>query len=181
MAIECKAKTGQGLYFDAEYSLTATGREDQAMVQENDDLLDALNGLGCGVEKVEGGVLVSLPGDYDEFIFERMGEWLYIGTTLMSPDEFEDSGQIASLDRFMLTLQHRNLGCHFSYDGTGYLTIGAELCPEQQQADEVLHTMEQISFVIDACLPLCDQVLATGEIPDHPEVDRAFGLNEKLH
>ena len=41
------------------------------MVQEKDDLLEALTGLGCGVEKVEGGVLVSLPGDDDEFIFER--------------------------------------------------------------------------------------------------------------
>ncbi len=151
------------------------------MVQENDDLLDGLIALGCGVEKAEGSVLVSLQGDYEEFIFERMGEWLYIGTTLMSPDEFEDSGQVASLDRFMLTLQHRNLGCHFSYDGAGYLTIGTELYPEQQQADEVLQTMEHISFVIDVCLPLFDQVLTTGGIPDHPEVDSAFGLNEKLH
>jgi hypothetical protein len=151
------------------------------MMQENDELLSGLIALGCGVEKDEGGVLVSLPGDYDEFIFERMGEWLYIGTTLMSPDEFDDSGQVASLDRFMLTLQHRNLGCHFSYDSAGNLTIGTELYPEQQQADEVLHTMEHISFVIDVCLPLCDQVLVTGAIPDHPEVDRAFGISDKLH
>lgn len=151
------------------------------MTRENDELLSGLIALGCGVEKAEGGVLVSLPDDYDEFIFERMGEWLYIGTTLMSADEFEGSQQLANLDRFMLTLQHRNLGCHFSYDGAGNLTIGTELYPEQQHADEVLHTMEHISFVIDVCLPLCDQVLADGEIPGHQEVDRAFGLSEKLH
>jgi hypothetical protein len=151
------------------------------MMQENDDLLSGLIALGCEVENAEGGTLVSLPGDYDEFIFERMGEWLYIGTTLMSPDEFEGEQQVAALDRFLLTLQHRNLGCHFSYDGAGYLTIGTELYPEQQHADEVLQTMEHIAFVIDVCLPFCDRVLETGEMPDEAEVDQAFGLNEKLH
>ncbi len=151
------------------------------MMQENDDLLSGLIALGCGVENAEGGTLVSLPDDYDEFIFERMGEWLYIGTTLMSPEEFEDSDNVAALDRFLLTLQHRNLGCHFSYDGAGYLTIGTELYPEQQHAGEVLQTMEHIAFVIDVCLPYCDQVLATGELPLDTEVDQAFGLHEKLH
>lgn len=143
--------------------------------------MDGLIALGCRVEMADGGSLVSLPGDYDEFICERMGEWLYIGTTLMTPDELDASSQVASLDRFMLTLQHRNLGCHFSYDGAGYLTIGTELYPERQQADEVLHTMEHIAFVIDVCLPFCDQVLATGQLPDDDDVDRAFGLSEKLH
>jgi len=151
------------------------------MTQENDELLKGLVALGCSVLTAEGAIFVSPRGDYDEFIFERMGDWLYIGTTLMPPNELEDSGQIASLDRFLLTLQHRNLGCHFSYDGADNLTIGVELYPEQQLADEVLQTMEHISFVIDVCLPLCEQVLATGLIPDHAEVDRAFGLSEKLH
>jgi hypothetical protein len=151
------------------------------MMQENDDLLNGLIALGCGVENADGGTLVSLPGEFDEFIFERMGEWLYVGTTLMSPDEFEDSEHVGNLDRFMLTLQHRNLGCHFSYDGAGYLTIGAELYPDQQRADEVLQTMEHIAFVIDVCLPFCDHVLATGDIPSDQEVDNAFGLSEKLH
>lgn len=153
----------------------------QDMAQENDKLLQDLAALGCGVTRIEDGVLVSLPNDYDEFIFERMGEWLYIGTTLMSPDEFAQSSQVASLDHFILNLQHRNLGCHFSYDDSGYLTIGTELHPERQQADDVLHILEHISFVIDVCLPLCDQVLASGMIPDHDEVDRAFGLSDKLH
>lgn len=151
------------------------------MQQNDDDLLEQLAALGCRVETANGGSLVSLPGDYDEFICERLGEWLYIGTTLMTPEELDDTQQVASLDRFMLTLQHRNLGCHFSYDGAGYLTVGTELDPERQQADEVLQTMEHIAFVIDVCLPFCDQVLATGDLPSDQEVDHAFGLSEKLH
>jgi hypothetical protein len=151
------------------------------MTQQNDELLTGLVELGCGVEPAEAGALVSLPGDVDEFIFERMGEWLYIGTTLMAVEEFEDSHYGASLDRFLLTLQHRNLGCHFSYDAAGYLTIGTVLYPEQQQVDAVMQAMEHICFVIDVCLPFCDLALETGEIAGDDEVDRAFGVSEKLH
>ena len=151
------------------------------MTQENNDLLTGLVKLGCGVEPADAGALVSLPGEDDEFIFEHMGEWLYIGTTLMSPDEFEDSAYSASLDRFLLTLQHRNLGCHFSYDAAGYLTIGTVLYPEQQQVDTVMQVMEHICFVIDVCLPFCDLALQTGEIATDDEVDQAFGVSEKLH
>jgi hypothetical protein len=151
------------------------------MTQQNEDLLTALATLGCGVQNVEAGALVSLPGDYDEFIFEHMGEWLYIGTTLMTPEEFAVSQHLASLDRFLLTLQHRNLGCHFSYDAAGYLTVGTVLYPEQQQVEAVMHTMEHICFVIDVCLPFCDLALETGSIADDEEVDKAFGISEKLH
>ena len=151
------------------------------MEKKDEALLNGLDALGCKVREVEGYTYVSLPDDYDEFVFERMGEWLYLGTTFMTPEELEDQEYIAALDRFLLELQHRNLGCHFSYDGSGYLTLGAELYPEQQHAQEVLHVMEQISFVIDASLSLCDEVLETGKLPSDREVDRAFGLLEKLH
>jgi len=55
---------------------------------------------------------------------------------------------------------------------------GAE---HRQLANEVMQTMGHITFVIDVCLPLFDQVLATGVLPDHAKVDQAFGLGEKLH
>ena len=44
-----------------------------------------------------------------------------------------------------------------------------------------MHVMEQISFVIDTCLSLCDAVLESGRLPTDREVDKAFGLLEKLH
>ena len=151
------------------------------MPTQKDALLDGLISLGCGVKTDDGFTLVTLPDDYDEFVFERLGEWLYLGTTLMTPDDFAASEYVAALDRFLLELQHRSLGCHFSYDGSGFLTIGTELYLNQQTAEEVLQTMEQIAFVIDACLPLCDRVLESGELPADREIDNAFGVSEKLH
>ena len=151
------------------------------MNQQHDELLSELKQLGCSVQNADAGALVTLPDDYDEFIFERMGEWLYIGTTLLTPDELDSSPHLARLDRFLLLLQHRNLGCHFSYDAAGYLTIGTVLYPEQQQVDSVMQTMEHICFVIDACLPLFDQTLETGDIANDDSVDRAFGIGDRLH
>ena len=151
------------------------------MTRHNDDLLDGLEALGCSIKSADGFTLVSLPDDYDEFVFEQLGEWLYLGTTLLTPEDFEASEYASALDRFLLELQHRSLGCHFSYDGSGFLTIGTELYLNQQSPEEVLQTMEQIAFVIDTCLPLCDQVLETGQLPDDKEIDSAFGVSENLH
>ncbi|MGD2172773.1 MAG: hypothetical protein PVI79_04785 [Gammaproteobacteria bacterium] len=151
------------------------------MTRQNNDLLNGLEELGCSIKTADGFTLVSLPDDYDEFVFEQLGEWLYLGTTLLTPDDFAASAHTATLDRFLLELQHRSLGCHFSYDGSGFLTIGTELYMNQQTAEEVLQTMEQIAFVIDACLPLCDRVLDTGELPADKEIDSAFGVGDKLH
>ena len=151
------------------------------MATKKDSLLESLASLGCGVKYADGFTLVTLPEEYDEFVFERLGEWLYLGTTLLTPEDFGGSDHTATLDRFLLELQHRSLGCHFSYDAASYLTIGTELALNQQQPEEVLQTMEQISFVIDACLPLCDQVLDSGELPADAEVDEAFGVSENLH
>ena len=151
------------------------------MDNNEDSLLNGLASLGCEVRDADGYVFITLPDEQDEFVYERMGEWLYLGTTFMTPEELEGAEHVSALDRFLLELQHRNLGCHFSYDGSGYLTLGAELYPEQQHAQEVLHVMEQISFVIDASLSLCDEVLESGSLPPDLEVDKAFGLLEKLH
>ena len=151
------------------------------MTPENDKLLISLIDQGCATKAIEGTTLISLPEDDAEFIFERMGNWLYLGTTFMAPEDFETSDYVSGLDRFLLELQHRNLGCRFSYDSAGYLTIGGELGPEQQQPDNVLQILEQILFVIESCILLCDQVLDTGDIPSDKEVDEAFGVNENLH
>jgi hypothetical protein len=148
---------------------------------KNNALLDGLKSLGCSIKTADGFTLVTLPDEYDEFVFEQLGEWLYLGTTLLTPEDLEASGYTAALDRFLLELQHRSLGCHFSYDGSGFLTIGTELYLNQQNSEEVLQTMEQIAFVIDTCLPLCDRVLETGELPADKEIDSAFGVSEKLH
>ena len=151
------------------------------MNPDPDKLLDELRSRGCQVKTVKQTTLISLPDEDGEFIFEQMGAWLYLGTTFMAPEEFEGSDHWPQLDRFLLELQHRNLGCRFSYDHAGYLTIGNELAPEQQHADEVLHQLEQILFVIESCILLCDQVLENGDIPGDREVDDAFGVNEHLH
>lgn len=151
------------------------------MKRDNDKLLDELVALGCGARQVDGAALVSLPDDDGEFIYERMGNWLYLGTTFLAADELEASAHVSRLDRFLLELQHRNLGCRFSYDQAGYITIGCDLAPEQQQAEKVMESLEHILFVIESSILLCDQVLDSGEIPDDREVDKAFGLNENLH
>ena len=151
------------------------------MKQLNDELLKQLISRGCTTKAIDGVTLISLPEDDAEFIFEPMGGWLYLGTTFMDPDEFETSEYEGQLNRFLLELQHRNLGCRFSYDGAGFLTIGGELDPEHQQADDVLQMLVQILFIIESCINLCDQVLDTGQIPSDREVDEAFGVNENLH
>ncbi len=151
------------------------------MTQGTDKLLEELTAFGCSVKVIKGTTLVTLPENEGEFIFEQMGEWLYLGTTFMAPEEFETSDHCGQLDRFLLELQHRNLGCRFSYDSAGFLTIGNELAPDQQQASDVLQQLEQILFVIESCILLCDNVLESGDIPGDREVDEAFGVNEALH
>jgi hypothetical protein len=151
------------------------------MKQNEDKLLDGLVALGCAAREIDGATLLSLPDDDGEFIYERMGNWLYLGTTFMAAEELEDSAYTSRLDRFLLELQHRNLGCRFSYDQAGFLTIGSDLGPEQQQAEKVMEILEHMLFVIESSILLCDQVLDSGEMPDDREVDEAFGLNDNLH
>lgn len=151
------------------------------MTKTKDELLDGLQALGCTIEHADGAIFVSLPGEEGQFVYDRFGGVLYLGATLMAPEEFAESEYVGKLDRFLLELQDRNLGCHFSYDKAGYLSVGAELNPDRQTADDLLQRMEQIAYVIDACIPMCDQVLDSGEIPDDGEVDEAFGLRERLH
>ncbi|MCP4471161.1 MAG: hypothetical protein GY815_10825 [Gammaproteobacteria bacterium] len=151
------------------------------MTQQNDELLNTLISRGCTTKAVDGITLISLPDDEAEFIFEPLGGWLYLGTTFMEPEEFEVSEHEGQLNRFLLELQHRNLGCRFSYDGAGFLTLGGELDPEHQQADDVLQMLVQILFIIESCIHMCDQVLDSGQSPSDREVDEAFGVNENLH
>lgn len=151
------------------------------MKSETDELLEGLSALGCGVNRSEGAIFVSLPDDFAEFLFDHQGDLLYLGTTLLTPEEFADSEFTGRLDRFLLELQDRSLGCHFSYDRNGYLMIGCEIHRKLVSPKNVLHAMDQIAFVIEACIPYCDQVLETGMIPSDEDMDLAFGTNAKLH
>ena len=146
-----------------------------------ENTLEGLKKLGCGIERVDRTLLVTLPDKFAEFVFEHLGGWLYLGTTFLTPDELNEAPYPDRLEHFLLILQHRNLGCRFSYDAGGFLSIGTELSPDQQTPEEILENMEQIAFVIEICLPLCDHVLATGEIPADKEVDQAFGITDSLH
>ena len=150
-------------------------------MQELDKLLDGLKSLGCRVERADGGNYVTRPDEYAEFVFEQMGTWLYLGTTFMAPEDLDHSDHTAALDRLLLELQDRNLGCHFSYDRAGYLSIGTILYPRQLVPADVLEVMEQVAFVAEVCIPICDQVLESGDLPSDREIDQAFGLNEHLH
>lgn len=151
------------------------------MTQDKGDLLDGLKALGCRVEETEKSTFVALPDEYAEFVFEHMDSWIYLGTTFMAPDEVTGSEHGAALDRFLLELQDRSLGCHFSYDRAGYLTIGNELQSGELTAQDLLGAMEQIAYVIEVCLPVCDGILQTGDTPDDKEMDNAFGLHVSLH
>jgi len=151
------------------------------MMMSNDELLTGLEALGCGVERAEGSVFVSLPGEEGEFVYDRFGETLYLGATFMTPDELDDSEFVHRLDRFLLELQDRNLGCHFSYDKNGYLSLGAEMDASRQTADDLLQRMDQIAWVVESCIAMCDRILETGELPLDREVDEALGVSQKLH
>ena len=151
------------------------------MTGDKDELLEGLAALGCGIKQEDGAVFVSLPDEFAEFVLDRQGEWFHLGTTFLTPEEFADSEFTGRLDRFLLELQDRSLGCHFSYDRNGFLMVGTELHRQQAEAGDVLHAMEQIAYVLEACLPYCDQVLETGQIPMDAEMDQAFGTNAKLH
>ena len=152
------------------------------MTIEKDELLEGLQTLGCGVQREGGAVFVSLPDDFAEFVLDWQGDWLYLGTTFLTPEEFGDSEFTGRLDRFLLELQDRSLGCHFAYDRNGFLMLGSELHRNHlAEPRDVLASMEQIAYVLEACLPYCDEVLQTGQIPLDAEMDRAFGTNAKLH
>lgn len=151
------------------------------MSAQDKDLLQGLIGLGCRVENVDDVDLISLPDGFGDFMMDWQGGMLYVGTTLMAPDEFVDSAHEVMLYRFLLELQDRSLGCHFACDRTGFLCIGSELFPEQQDAQRVLQTMEQIAYVVEVCISMCDRILDSGEIPADDEVDRAFGISKNLH
>lgn len=151
------------------------------MNSETEELLDGLSKLGCGVQKNEGAVFVSLPDEFAEFVFDHQGEWLFVGTTMLAPEEFADSQFTGRLDRFLLELQDRSLGCHFSYDRNGFLVIGTEIHKSLVSPKQVLQTMDQIAFIIEACISFCDQVLETGQIPSDADMDLAFGTNAQLH
>lgn len=145
------------------------------------ELLDGLEALGCQVERADGANLVSLPDGYGEFVMDWQGSVLYVGTTFMGPDEFADSSHAVALYRFLLELQDRSLGCHFACDRAGYLCIGNELLPHQQSPEQVMQVMEQIAYVIESCIGMCDQIIESGEMPDDDEVDQAFGISKNLH
>lgn len=151
------------------------------MTPGDDKLLDGLTALGCGVKREEGAIFVSLPDDFAEFVFDFQGESLYLGTTFMTPEEFDASSHGPVLDRFLLELHDRSLGCHFAYDRQGFLTIGSELYRCQLDARGILELMDQVAFVIEICLPICDRILETGVAPTDAEIDEAFGANKKLH
>ena len=70
------------------------------MKSETDELLEGLSALGCGVNRSEGAIFVSLPDDFAEFLFDHQGDLLYLGTTLLTPEEFADSdfGRIAGVN-----------------------------------------------------------------------------------
>jgi len=151
------------------------------VTEQNTDLLQGLIGLGCHVENVDAVNLISLPDGFGDFMMDWQGAMLYIGTTLMAPEEFVDSAHEARLYRFLLELQDRSLGCHFACDRSGFLCIGSELFPEQQDAQLVFQAMEQIAYVVEVCILMCDRILENGEIPADEEVDRAFGISKNLH
>ena len=148
---------------------------------KDDDLLTGLTSLGCSVTRVEGIDLVALPDGFGDFAMDRQGEMLYVGATFLAPDEFADSNNAGTLYRFLLELQDRSLGCHFSRDRMGFLTIGTDLFPGQQKPNDVFQAMEQIAYVTEVCIHMCDAILDTGEIPPEDEVDLAFGLSKNLH
>ena len=151
------------------------------MTDDKDELLQGLTSLGCSVEKSNGAIFVALPDDFAEFVLDRQEDWLYLGTSFLTPDEFDASEYCGQLDRFLLELQDRSLGCHFSYDRNGYLMIGAEVNLGVLRARDILHVMDQIAFIIEVCIPFCDRILQTGEVPSDAEIDKAFGANAKLH
>ena len=152
-------------------------------MKQLETLLKELETEGCRVDQADGGIYLTLPDGYAEFVCEQeeMDDRIYLGTTFLAPEDFAHSEHTASLDRLLLELQDRNLGCHFSYDRAGYLSIGTIIHPPQFVATEILMVMEQIAFIAEVCIPICDQVLANGELPSDREIDQAFGLNEHLH
>lgn len=148
---------------------------------ENEKLMQGLAQRGCRIEHADGLSYVSLPDDYAEFIYQPFDFTSYLGTSFLTPEELAASHYSDVLDRFLLELQDRNLGCYFSYDSAGFLNLGLRLNPSMLAPDCVIEAMEQIAYVIDVCLPLCDRVLESGELPGDSEVDAAFGINDTLH
>jgi len=61
---------------------------------EDDELFDGLTALGCSVNHAEGAIFVVLPDEFAEFVFDRQGDWLYLGTTFLTPEELEASADL---------------------------------------------------------------------------------------
>lgn len=156
------------------------------MSEYENELLGGLESLGCRIDRTDGGIFIALD-DYAEFVFEHMTGFentrgrIYLGSMLLTPEEIAGSEYAAALNRFLLELQDRSLGCHFSYNQEDFLTIGHEFDAERVAARDLFGVMEQISFIIEVCLPLFDRILDSGVVPDDQEMHQAFGLQAKFH
>jgi hypothetical protein len=139
-----------------------------------DALLEGLAALQCKVEADDRSTLVVLPDESRSFLFERIGGWVHLGSTLITAEDLAESKHALLLPLFLLSLQHRCLGCRFSLDSDGFLAIGADVYPSNQQPDSLLRIMRQVDFVGDVVLPLCERVLHSGEMPLESEIDQAF-------
>lgn len=147
---------------------------------EPDELLQRLGDLKCRIESQDtGDFVVHLPDDSTSFLFERIGGWIHLCSTLIPANILEKSIYAIKLERFLLEIQHRCLGCHFSFDDDGYLAIGADVYPNQQNPEDIFFIMRQTDYVGNVILPLCEKILRTGILPSDMEIDEAFDEEER--
>jgi hypothetical protein len=146
---------------------------------EQDGLLQGLIALGCRIERIGDSTIVFLPDQRTSFLFERIDSWIHLGSTFLRTEDLVESKHIQKLQRFLLELQHRCLGCRFSFDDDGLLAIGADVYPSHQHPEDLLLVMEQIDFVGNVVLPLCQHVLCRGKLPTATEIDEVFGITDQ--
>lgn len=145
--------------------------------QQIKNLLDGIQSIGYNVVQDDDYILIYDHQRESSFKFESHGGWIHLTSTMLSLEELPEPPSINTLESFILKIQHRCLGCKFSYDDDGVLAIDADVYPGQQNPDDLAQIIDQMSYVAGVILPFLERIVESNEIPSDRDVDIAFNLD----
>jgi hypothetical protein len=86
-----------------------------------------------------------------------------------------DPEHAGALNRFLLQVHDRYLGCRFGYDDVGNLHVVHDIYPEDVSAKHIEDAMKRMDYATGALRSLMHQALESSTIPGDDLVDQAFG------
>jgi hypothetical protein len=143
-------------------------------------LIPSLEGPDCNIETIESGIRISF---YDEQVFDifEIGGWVQVGLALLAEDELDEVVYREDVDRFLLELNSRCLGCRFAFDPEGVLLIVEDIPLDQVDEHRINESLDSISFVAYVFYDLIIETGRSGIAPSDEEVDAVVTEKEADH